>query len=51
LPTPGGFQADRAQLPPVVEAMLGSMLGVGLFSAILIRLAVIAASRNSSRGF
>ena len=43
----GWLQADRAQFPAVVEAMLGSMLGVGLFSALLIRVAVIAASRRS----
>jgi xanthine permease XanP len=43
----GWLQADRARLPAVVEAMLGSMLGVGLFSALMIRLAVIAASRRS----
>jgi xanthine permease XanP len=43
----GWLQADRAQLPAVVEAMLGSMLGVGLFSALLIRIAVIAASKHS----
>jgi xanthine permease XanP len=44
---PGWLQADRTQLPVVVEAMLGSMLGLGLFSALFIRLAVIAASRRS----
>ena len=43
----GWLQADRARLPAVVEAMLGSMLGVGLFSALMIRLAVIAAWRRS----
>jgi hydrogenase/urease accessory protein HupE len=41
----GWLQADRAGLPAVAEAMLGSMLGLGLFSALLIRLAVIAVSR------
>jgi len=41
----GWLQADRAGLPAVAEAMLGSMLGLGLFSALLIRLAVVAASR------
>ena len=43
----GWLQADYAQLPAVIEVMLASMLGVGLFSALLIRLAVIAASRKS----
>jgi xanthine permease XanP len=43
----GWLQADSAQLPAVIEAMLASMLGVGLFSALLIRFAVIAASRKS----
>ncbi len=41
----GWLQADRAELPAVAESMLGSILGLGLFSALLIRLAVIAASR------
>ena len=43
----GWLQSDRAQFSAVVEAMLSSMLGVGLFSALLIRFAVIAASKRS----
>lgn len=41
----GWLLADAAKLPAVAEAMLGSMLGLGLFSALLIRLAVIAAGK------
>ena len=41
------LQADYAQLPAVIKAMRASMLGVGLFSAVPIRLAVLAASRKS----
>ena len=44
----GWLQAGEAGLPPVAEAMLGSMLSLGVFSALLIRLAILAFSRGKS---
>jgi hypothetical protein len=43
----GWLQAGEAGLPPVAEAMLGSMLSLGVFSALLIRLAIVAFSRGN----
>ena len=44
----GWLQADEAGLPAVAEAMLGSMLSLGVFSALLIRLAILVLSRGKS---
>ena len=44
----GWLQAEQAGLPAVAEAMLGSMLSLGVFSALLLRLAILAFSKEKS---